>query len=278
MLSNGNIQRNNPTGRTVEGTVRIEAKGAGVDYSQAGHRNDVPNIYTFMPASGFNYDNGGAAGSGSWVFSPTFPAFAPNSLSVRAIQYGEQWDFKGGLCDFSVGSDGAAPAIFEFKFKGLAYLPVEMLTAPTVALTGSFVQPPKMTDSTISIGSFMGAKLRKWNFSLNRDITPNLNVNNSDTHGGFTPGRRAPKFTVTIEATKLSDFNPHAKFSAGAVDGITITVGTQQFNKYRIDMSYCQLISPPKSTVDGNTVTWELEYACATSGPTANDDVQITFN
>jgi hypothetical protein len=267
----GNLKRIAPSGRTATGKLMIEAKGSGSAYASSA--NTVPNVHALLLAAGLSGSYSGSA----WTFTPTPVSGTPSSVGLRVYARGEQYDLSHGYTDFTVGSDSAAPAVFEFTFNGLASLPSDTSLPAASAYIYNETAPPLNTNIGFTVDAVTSLKVRGWQFALGRTVSPRLDVNASAGHAGFQPERRNPTLTVTVEAVALSTFNPYTDRANATSRAITYTVGATAGNRIGFSFPYAQLVDV-KDTGDNGVATWELTYQLNPSTPGTDTDISISFS
>lgn len=263
----GTTRRVGGSGRFTNGTVKIEGKGLGATYTSTA---TPPNLHPFLLASGMS----GSLLAGSWVYKPQ-DSGTPSSLALEVYTRGEKRVIRGTYGSWKVGTDSPAPPVFEFGLQGLVGLPATS-TLPSISYSGSAVVPPKAEGVVLSIGGTTGFKLRSFSFDMGREITPRLDLDADGGHAGFAPGRRAPKLTLTVEATALSTFDPYTAFANATQYAVSLTIGSVANNRYVLALPQAQL-ADVKDSVDGNVATWDLVFEAPTSGPASSDDFTLSF-
>lgn len=273
-LSTGNLQPTAPSGRTAQGTVRIEGKGLGSAYSNAIAAR-VPNLHPFLMGGGLSASFTSTGGA-QWNYRPyAITVTQPSSITLGVYSRGELLPISGAYCTWKAGAEGAAPTIFEFDVQGVAGT-FSDTAVPNRAWSGASTLPPKNDAAQITIGSFTPV-IRSWNYEHGLDIQPRNNQNTSGSHSGFAVGRRTPKLTLTIEQDALSSFNPYDDFNLGTSRAVTVTVGTVQYNRFSFSFPQC-VLSNVEQGADGPTALWTLTYTPYVTTPDAQDDITLTFN
>ena len=263
-------RRVGPSGRTTTGTVSIEGKGKGSSYSSV---NDTVNsLHPFIQASGLS----GSFSGSSWVYQPTDPNSTQYSLAMDVYTRGEKREIRGAYCNMSIATDNPAPPLFKFETQGIIGLPTTS-AAPTISYPSASVLPPKAVDVQFTVGGVSSLIIKSFEFNMNRDVAPRMNINSNSGHAGFSPNRRNPTLNVVVEATALATYDPYTAFANGTSAAVSLTVGSTTGNKYTINAPQC-VISALTDEADGPSATWNITFEAYATTPAANDDITITFS
>lgn len=282
----GTIQRATPTGRTLAGTIRCEAKGHGSAYTSSAVT--VPHIHPLLRAAGFDATVSTGGGAEKWDFQPTSGTGTLASTSLRFYTRGEQFDAAGCYTNLKITIDGAGIPVWEFPFVGTFATAVADTTLPAITYHSYSVIPPVAAGTTFTWGNFTSGIVRSATFDLGRQIeNPRVNINSSAAHAGYQPGLRAPSLDVLVEATALQGSPYHAsgaidpyQLAAGATSGLafSLTVGGTQYNRWKLIFGQAQLMAPPELVDEGSVGLWRLKLAPYTTGTSAVDDITIRFD
>lgn len=268
----GSYKRAQPNGGSTNFQIPVEIKGDGAGYATTADL--IPNINALLRASGLS----GSLSSATWSYSPEPVTDTPTSIAFDLYARGEKRPVSGGYCSFELGTDSAAPPIITFDVFGLPTLPSDV-AVPAITYEAEAVIPPKAENIGFILNfgsSYSTAKVRSFNYSYNREISPRLDLNNTSGHGGFAIGRRTPEFTVQIEADSLSNFNPESIWSAGTNGSIILTLGTAAGNTWQLSLPQTQ-ISALAYADDGPTALWDITFSTYVSAGDANDDLYLRF-
>lgn len=282
----GPIQRQTPTGRTLSGTIRCEAKGNGSAYTSSAVT--VPHIHPLLRAAGFDATVSTAGGSEKWDFTPTAGTGTLASTSLRFYTRGEQFDAAGGYCGLKITMDGAGIPVFEFPFVSTLATAVADTTLPAITYHSYSVIPPVAAGVSFTWGNFTSGIVRSATFDLGRTIeNPRVNVNSSAAHAGYQPGLRAPTLECLVEATTLQGSPYHAstaidpyQLAANATSGMafSMTVGSTQYNRWKLIFGQAQLMAPPELVDEGSVGLWRLKLAPYVTTATGIDDITLRFD
>jgi len=265
----GNQKRSAPSGRTASSKISIEAKGSGATYTSS----SVPPMHLFLRASGLT----AALSASTWTYTPDVIGSVPASLALGVYRRGELWNMSGGYSDFTLSATNAGPTMFEFDVQAVASAPSDA-TCPVISYPYASVIPPKAEQITFSLNGYTTLKVRSFKFTYGRKVTPRIDLNMSTLgHAGFAPDRHNPSFTVTVEATQLTNIDPYNLQVLGTAVPVSLTVGSVANNKYTLSMPNCQ-ITAVKGAEDGPVATWELTMDVVQSDPSTFDDVSLKFN
>lgn len=161
------------------------------------------------------------------------------------------------------------PAKFTFDAVGIFNaIGDETFTAPTLA---AIPLPPLGSSLTFAYGSFSTATVYDWNFDLRRDLST-LRVALSSSGGflGAVPGGYDPLFEVTIEQTKLSDWNAYDVRGLASTAALALTNGGTQYNRIKLNGPQAQLVDV-KQANRGKIPQWKLSFHLPPSTPAATD-------
>ena len=281
----GQRHRATPTGRTVAGTIRCEAKGHGSAYTSSSVV--VPHIHPLLRAAGFDATVDTSGGTENWVFSPTLGTGTMASNTLRFYTRGEQFDAAGCYTGLKINIDGAGIPTWEFPFVGTLATAVADTALPAITYHTNSVIPPVATGIALTYGTFTGAIVRSATFDLGRQIdNPRVNVNSSAASAGYQPGPRTPTLEMLIESTALQGspyyaataIDPYQLYAASTALTWSLTVGSVQYNKYKLSGSVAQLMAPPELVDEGSVGLWRIKLALGASTAVAADDIVLTFN
>jgi len=266
--SGGNLQRVGPSGATIKGKVKLEAKGSGSAYTATAQ---VPNIHPFLLAGGMSCSFAGVTN----VYKPVPLGTALESLAMECFDRGEKIPISGAVATWTLGATDSGPSYFEFDLSGLPGTPADLATPPTRTFKSHTILPPKNEAIALTIGSFTTGVVRNWSYDHAIEVAPRTNVNAASGHNGFALGRRVPVFKCTVEADALSTYNPYSDYSAGTPRAISLTVGVAT-NGYTVSLPIAQLTSVQKEA-DGPVAMWSLTFSPVVSSPDASDEISISF-
>lgn len=282
----GTIQRQTPTGRTLSGTIRCEAKGYGAAYTSSSVT--VPHIHPLIRAAGFDATVSTSGGSEKWDFTPTQGTGTLASTSLRFYTRGEQFDAAGGYCNLKITIDGAGIPVWEFPFVSTLATTVADTTLPSITYHSYSTIPPVAAGTSFTWGNFTSGIVRSATFDLGRTIeNPRVNINSSAAHAGYQPGLRAPTLDVLVEATTLQGSPYHAttaidpyQLAANATSGLafSMTVGSTQYNRWKLIFGQAQLMAPPELVDEGSVGLWRLKLAPYVTTSTGIDDITLRFD
>lgn len=257
-----------PTGRTAEGTVRVEVQGGGSAYTSS----SVTPHHAFLLASGFS----GSYASGEWTYTPAPVTTTPSSLALGLYEAGELTTVRGAYCNMTLTIDGPAPAVYEFAVQGIAGNPATT-SLPAITYAVEDVLPPNATDLQLSINSVTGWVARSISFDLGREVNPRTNINNAAGHAGFLPGRRNPTLTIVVEARSLATFDPYTARANGTTTAVSFQLGSTTGNTITYEFDNAVIIGVEKQEENGGAL-WSLTFDLPVSGPTENDDIVISYS
>lgn len=272
-----------PVGYVRSGTITVHPRGAGVAYSSG---SVVPyDVHVLLTASGHTAAVTTTGGSERWDYTPTTGPSGFTSAVIQGYARGELVKVAGVYADLTITADGPGLPTFAFAFDG-----VEDMTAfadssvPSITVNTTVV-PPNAAGASVAIGSFTTASVRRFAFAPKRARAPRFNLNTASGHGGFTLANREPEFTVSVEKTALVA-NPF--HTAGGLDvyrladaatpiALSVTVGTTQYNRWKVVCPQAQLVGIAESD-DGGTAVVDLTFRPHQSTPYTADDYYIRFD
>lgn len=282
----GVLQRQTPTGRTLAGTVRCEAKGYGAAYTSSSVT--VPHIHPLLRAAGFDATVSTSGGSEKWDFTPTTGTGTMASNTLRFYTRGELLEAAGCYTNLKIAIDGAGIPVWEFPFVGTLATAISDTALPSITYHDHSVIPPVAAGVSFTWGDFTSGIVRSATFDLGRAIeNPRVNINTSAAHAGYQPGLRTPSLEVLVEATTLattpfhatSSINPYV-LAANATSGMafTMTVGSTQYNRWKLIFGQAQLMAPPELVDEGSVGLWRLKLAPYVTSAVAVGDITIRFD
>lgn len=270
MYGRGQLARVAPNVRSLNGSVKIHAKGAGATYTALVR---PPSLHPYLQASGMSGSMEGA----SWVYKPTPLGTIPFSLAMDIYGMGELMQLRGGYATFMLDMEGALPS-FTFDVQGLQSGSItDAPTPPARVFPASNVIPPRLETIGLTIGSYV-PKVRKAQYVHGLGISQRHDLNASGSITGYAIGRQDNSFTVTIEADALASFDPYADFNAATPRNITTTIGNVANNRFTLALGGCALIDVQKVALEDNVAGYDLTYKPSTNADgSGTDDIRITF-
>lgn len=263
----GTLKRVAQSGGSAAISLSVEGRGLGSAYGASA----LPEINALMRAAGYGATVVTTASAETVTYAPVSSGFV--SAALECYSRGQKWPMSGAYLDMGFSLDGPGLLTFNFDVMSLFTIPTDV-ACPSI--TYSSVLPPKGESIALAIGSWSNPVVRKLSFKANRARSARASVNAAG-HAGFSPGRRAPTFEVTVEACALSTYDPYTARKNATSAAISFLVGTAQYNKIAFAAAQAQLIDV-KEESDEATGLWTLTYALATSTPVANDDHSIVFS
>lgn len=284
-LGYARIRQAGMLGRTVSGVIRTEGKGRGAAYTSSAV--EVPDIHRLIASAGFTAAVTTTGGSEKWTFTPTAATSTPSSSSIALYTRGELFPIAGVYNSLRIVADGPGIPVWEFPFVGtLATAPSDATPSPT--FTVPTIMPPSAAPAVMVIGgNTMTWVVRSFTYDHGRSYdNPRVNLIGTDAHAGFSVGQRQPFLETVVEATSLQG-SPY--YAAGAIDpynlrkaasgvSLTLTVGSTQYNKYKITFTAAQL-RDVELVDEAPTALWRLRWEPYNSeAETSIDDVTLTFD
>lgn len=281
----GNYVRQTPKGRWASGTIETSGRGRGAAYTSSSVT--VPDTHALLQMSGFDPVVTTTGGSEKWTMGAMGMATAPYSATVWKYVNGTLWKVNGAYATLTITGDGIGIPVWKFDYNGV------LASITDASLPGSYgylvptVIPPAATNIAFTLGNFTAGRVRSFTFTQNRSIDePRVNQNATDGHYGFTPGRWDPELQVVLEATALQGSPYHASAGidpytlvANATSGLacSLTVGGQQYNKWKLASAQVQVTATPFENPAGNASLWRLTIKPYVSDDGANDDFYFEF-
>lgn len=271
MYGRGQLARVAPNVRSLNGSVKVNAKGAGATYTALVR---PPSIHPFLQASGMSGSLEGAA----WVYKPTPVGTTPFSLAMDIYGAGELMQLRGGYSTFTINMEGALPD-FTFDVQGVQSTSItDVALPPARVFPASSVIPPRLETIGLTIGSYV-PKVRKAQYTHGLQISQRIDLNASGSNAGYAIGRQDNTFTVTIEADALSNFDPYADLNSATPKNITATIGNVANNKFNVTLGACSLTQVNKVALEENVAGFELTYKPSMiADGSGTPDVQLTWS
>lgn len=271
----GPQRRTAPAGRFRQGQFQCLPKGLGSAYSASAF---PPNeVHRWLKAAGLDATYS-ASPTPQWTYSPTAFGTAFTTLTVRQFAQGSQFDQTGVLCDFAFETQGLGVPIFTFDWRGIAGSLPSDVTLPALTHQATSVVPPIGPGMVVNIGALATAVVRRAAFRLNRSVdTARVQQNLAGGHAGFVPGGMAPELELEIERPARATYDPEAVMAAGTSAAVDLTVGTTQYNRYKLTLPQAQLTAATPSN-DGALATINLTFRAFATTPAANDFFSLVLN
>jgi hypothetical protein len=102
-----------PSGRSADVSLVMEARGSGSAYTSIA--TVPPDVHALLLSCGLS----GSFSSSAITYVPVGPCDQGSSAAVRLFSRGEIYTLIGARSSFTLGSDGASPALFTFTTQGL---------------------------------------------------------------------------------------------------------------------------------------------------------------
>lgn len=279
----GHQRRLKPHGKACSVPVQHEAKGPGVAYTAS----VLPSVHTLLRIAGFDAAVDTTATLEKVTYTPTPGQTGFASGVFDAYGRGQKFPLTGAYADLRITADDDNAPLWEFMLKTL-HGAVSDVAVPAITYPALSIDPPKSTNIGFTLGNFVNGVVRKWSFSLGRQIGARRNQNGSTGHGGFSPsGRpaRTPTMEVTVEATSLqatpfhaaSAIDPYRLYEEGTELDASIAIWGAQYNKWKMKPGKVQLMAPPVEDEDEGGALWTLLLQCNPTALNANDDVSFIF-
>lgn len=279
----GTQSRAKPNGRTASLPVKAEVKGSGAPYSAS----VFPSIHTLLRICGFNAALTTTGGAEKYVYTPTPGPVGYGSGVFNAYARGELYPLSGAYADWTLAGDSTGIVYLTATISALLGAITDAITPPAITyLLAAVIPPAAVGASMFSLGNFVNANLRKWTLKGGRKISPRLNQNAAGGHAGFAIGNRAPTLDVTYETTALtttpfhaaSAVDPYNLYDAATALAFSIQIGATQYNKHKWSGPAAQIMAPPQTTEDGDSVVTNLSLQLNPSAANANDELTGTFD
>lgn len=271
------------------GNMRLvgELIGGGAAYSAS----VFSSLHTLLRGCGLEATGSFGAGTEKWTFVSEVGPSGLDSLTLEAYLDGQLYKLYGAYGSFEVGAEGPSIPSWDFNFDGLADKPTDV-AIPTIS--GGYPPatrlPAKAENMAFTLGTFTGAKIRRWRFAQNRETNAaRADQNSSAGHAGFTPGAYSPILEITIEKCALATsgpyhtsttLNPYELKELGTLLICKWNIGGTQYNRWKIGAgatateAQAQIVDVQDGE-DGPTSTWDLTIEFKPSGYTNNDAFAI---
>lgn len=272
-----------PIGATASATLKIEPKGSGSAYSAS----VKPVGHVLRRLAGWEAAVTTTGGAEKWVYTPSTDPASVGSGALDLYAYGEKFPLTGVLADWTLGADGPVVPLEEFAIQGLLGSVDDVAVPGTLAYPYPTLLPPLSAGAGLfTLGLFTAAVLRKWQIKMGRSISPLLNQNTAAGHAGFRSGRRTFQLEVTFESPAKATTPYHAAstidskrlYDAGTEVSWSIVNGSAQYNKRTLSGPKAQIMAPPKSAADGDTVVTTLTLQLNPTTLGSNDEVTDTWD
>lgn len=272
----GSQRRASPSSLTAAATLLIEMKGNGSGYTNVSGTR-LPNMHSLLEASGLS----GSLNDGSWSFSNAPEADTPLSTALQFYVRSELHEVSGAFANMSYTIEEAGPIVFSFDIQGIGTIPTDV-SRPTIVYEATSVIGPKAQNLRLNLnfgGSFTAAKIKSFAYAQNREIVQRLDLNDSTGFAGYSVGRRAPIYTITMEAEASGTFDPYAIVAAGTNGTLDFIMGTAASNTFKVSLAQCQIVNAVGlEDENGVIATIVLEIApYITAGVNDDDEVFVAY-
>jgi hypothetical protein len=167
--------------------------------------------------------------------------------------------------------------VWDFEFDGICATPTDVTLPGTLAYRNIAQNPAQFSGAALTINGVSSLIVRSWEFDYGRSRSQRMDGVTS-THAGFAPGDRDSTFTVTLEATPLSTFNPYSLQAAGTEMAVVFgTDQTTQYERWQFTLAQAQLTDVTESE-DDKAMLWELTFKPNVSAPGQQDDVSLVWD
>jgi hypothetical protein len=267
----GSLARNAPAGRYGTLTLRMEARGNGVGYTEPTNYAEVDAL---LRMAGFDNVNG--------VYSSLDDGFETGSVYVwTAAKL-----FKLIGCVVTrmrlIGTVNQR-CFWEFEIQGvMAVDPAQTaMTAPTLNAT----IPPVFANSAVLIGAFnyaAGLYAKSFEVEYAHTIATRPAAGHPDGIVGFAIADRRARLNMTIEQVALATFDPYAASEqSGAAGGVdtsgSITIGGTANNRLLFEWGRWML-DPPALADNAGLADWNLAGELVANALAANSrEARLSF-
>lgn len=257
-----------PSGRFAETSLMMEARGSGSAYTSSA--TVPPDVHALLRSCGLS----GSFSGSQWQYVPVGPCDTGESVALQMYARGEIYTLIGGRSTFSLGSDGAAPAMWTFNIQAL--VSGSVTDSNVASITYNPTLPPKSENIQLALGAFEDAVVRSFNIEYGREINPRLNLNLPDAHSGFAGARRALVFNTTIETPALTDLDIYELYRNATAFEVSFVLGAVAGNIIEVVFPNCQItgITPGE---DGSVATSDLTIKPSVDTTVSPYDIIIRF-
>lgn len=250
-----------------------EAVGGGAAYSAS----VKPSLDLLLRILGFQATLDTTASSEKYTYAPESSGF--DAASFLNYVRGEEYATRGAYAEsLSIESDGPDVPVWTFGVRGVRQAAPADAAIPTITgYPAGTNLPPKAEAISLDVNGVTSLVCRGFSLSYTRELAARRNDNTTGGHSGFTPGDRTIGLVLRVEQIALATFNPYTLRDAGTLMALGMDIGSVQYKRWKIDAAQAQLVSVDRDD-DGPTGMWTLNYELKCSGPTADDDLTITFD
>lgn len=280
------LRRTNASGRAVGFGLSHYAKGSSVAYSAS----VFPSPHLILRALGLNAAFSGGAGSEQWLYTMLSTGFT--SLVGEIYTKGQKETFKGGYVNsLEISAQGQAVPIWKISGKGISNGLPSDASVPSITYAEGTLMAPKASAISLTMtksAQTFTAKVAEFNFKVEREMVERENQNASGgEHGGLALGAATATLDVLFETPNMETSSPYINTSAMGVHKLMdtgdyfateLTIGSVQYNKYKISTSYAQIMSVPSDEANGPVAMTRLQMAFMPADDATDLDLNILFN
>lgn len=264
----GTKRRLAPKGEAITFPLEVEGKPYGSAISLTTH---IPaDLDVILRATGHART---LTGGNKQVYAPVSGSF--ESANFELYFDGVKWLPIGCYGDLEWTGKAAEPTYFKAAMQGFVTAAVAENAVPAITYGAQAVDVPTLAGATFTLNG-VSLDLKEFSFKTNRKVTPRRSAIATGGHAGFHIGRRAPTFSVVVEAVALATFNPEALLRAATEFPAVLSYGSGAGKVLYLGCPRCQIIPGTlKDTDEDGVVTWSFDMQVNPSTPTANDDYTI---
>lgn len=239
-------------------------RGAGVAYSAS----VFPTIHTLMRLLGMSASVTTTPGSERWRYENISDAFPSGVAELYAAK--EKYALKGLYAQsLEIAAPGPVVPRWTFGIRGIGTLPSDA-AVPVITYPHITRRSPKASGIvfTLTSGAVFAGTIPEFTVRLARALEPlTKQTGTADEHGGFQPGVFSAEIDAVIRATPLhtsapylttSLVSPYHLYDRGQAFELNLTVGTTQYNRWKVRGGTTQLSAAPTRRKVGEAMEWQV--------------------
>ena len=253
--------------KIVEGSFKMEVKGAGAVYSAI----VKPEIDPILRAAGFSSTlDDGTPGAEKYTYAPVSSGY--ESMTLYIWVGGILHKIPGCHASVKLLAEAGKRAVFNVTYKGLFVAPVDM---PIISPTLSSVLPPIVENAGLSLGAYANGIYTKFELDVGVEIKERLDVNSPEGLWGVQIRGRKPSASIdplaVTEATKPFWDN----WKNGTQEALSITIGSTLYNRIVVSAPAVQMSSVKWGDSDGER---SYDLPIRPCGVTGDDEFSLLFS
>ncbi len=177
---------------------------------------------------------------------------------------------RGWRGTFELSGEAGKACKYIFSGTALWTRPTDVPVLP-VAVPADFI-PPRLERAGARLGAY-DPIFKSFRLAMGGTVAPREDANSAEGIKEYCLGGRKPTLGIDPEQDKLANFDPYALWEAGTTVNLSLGVGQDAGNRWRLQAPAYQISKPGKGE-RGTTRVYQFEGTCT---GTTDDEVCLTY-